>query len=105
MHRLHIWSYALTAAILIATPAVAEEFTDKIQKQFPVKPGETLVLKAEYGGIEIKTANVQSVQVEVVRRVEADSKAQAQQIFDDFALGANSAGGVLELTGHFKTGW
>jgi DUF4097 and DUF4098 domain-containing protein YvlB len=104
MHRPPIWSYALTL-LLLTSSAVAEEFTDTVKKQYPVKPGETLSLRADYGSIVVRTADVQNVEVDVTRRVETDSKARAQQIFDDFALSANSSAGVLQLTGEFKNGW
>jgi DUF4097 and DUF4098 domain-containing protein YvlB len=104
MHHPRIWPI-FSCALLLLGAAYAEEFTDKVQKQFPVQPGQTLSLTADYGHVEIKTAEVQTVQVEVFRRVETDSKARAQQIFDDFALNGTTRGGVLQLTGEFKTGW
>jgi hypothetical protein len=104
MHRPRIWPY-LTCSLFLLGVAYGEEFTDRVQKEFPVQPGQTLSLTADYGHVEIKTADVQNVKVEVFRRVDTDSKARAQQIFDDFSLSGANTGGVLQLTGEFKTGW
>jgi hypothetical protein len=90
---------------LLASFASAEQFTDKIEKSYPVPAGGALNLRADYGSVEVHPADVNEVKVTVERRVEADTKQEAQQIFDDFSLEPVTTGNTLELRGRFKTGW
>jgi len=100
--------YAVAAAVGCAAAVAAhgEEFRDKITKSFNVQPGGTFSLDADYGHVDMKApSNGSTVQVEVVRVVRADSKAEAQKIFDDLALDTSQSGNNVNVKGRFKTGW
>ena len=69
----------LISSIIVFTRTLrASEFDDHTQKEFPVKPGETLFLDADYGGVEVKAGAGNSVHVDVYRKVEASTKEEAQ---------------------------
>jgi DUF4097 and DUF4098 domain-containing protein YvlB len=90
---------------LLSSVATAEEFVDTVRKQFPAQSGQSLAFVADCGTVEIKTANVSNVQLEVYRRVETSSKARAQQIFDDLAVSGANENGTVRINGGFKNGW
>ncbi len=99
MHR-----FLLAFSLLLAV-ASAEEFTDTVKKTFPAQSGQSLAFVADYGTVEVKTADVANVQLEVYRRVETDSKARAQQIFDDLSVSGSNDNGTVHITGELKNGW
>ena len=96
----------LPLILLLTLVARAEEFTDKLSKTFPLKPGNTLTLDADFGFVEVRTSGSGAqVQVEVFRRVTADSKEEAQKIFDDLVLESRpDKEGTLVLS-RFQKGW
>jgi hypothetical protein len=93
------------AALAAPAPAAAEELSDTIHKSFPIRAGGTLALESDYGAVRIKTGSGSTVEVELYRRVRADSREEAQKIMDDFALESVGNGDKLTLDGVFKTGW
>lgn len=97
----------LTFTFLLCTcVASAEEFTDTVRKQFTLPPADgTLTVQADYGHIEFKTGDSNTITVEVKRVVRADNKAEAQRIFDDFELLGSPVGNMLVIEGKFKEGW
>src|SRR5256885_11413946 len=106
--RLRSW---FTLALLIVSVVVfsrtlfAAELEDHSQKDIQVKPGGTLFLDADFGGVEVKAASGNTVHVDVYRKVEASTKEEAQRILDDYTLNAMNAGDQVHLRGEFKTGW
>jgi len=96
----------LISSIIVFTRTLrASEFDDHTQKEFPVKPGETLFLDADYGGVEVKAGAGNSVHVDVYRKVEASTKEEAQRILDDYSLTSAAEGNQVHLRGQFQTGW
>jgi hypothetical protein len=99
MHRL------LLATALLVASAAADEFTDRVSKTVDAQPGQTLRLTADYGHVNVQTADVAHVKIEVHRTVRTDSEARAKQIFNDFELTAANNNGVVEVNGSFREGW
>jgi hypothetical protein len=81
------------------------EFSDRLTKSYPAKPGGKLVFSAEYGAIEVVTADAQNIAVEVERKVDADDKAEADRIFQDLDIQQMEAAGETRITAKFKNGW
>ena len=71
----------------------------------PVKPGGRLTVEAEYGSIAVEPADVQAIQVEVYRKVEAPTREENERILKDFDLQVTQAGNDVTLRGVFKEGW
>lgn len=86
------------------THLYAQGVEDTVTKSFPATKGGTLQLDAEYGAVEVKSAEVNEVQVQVLRRVDASAE-RAREIFNDFDLSGAQSGNVLTVSGKFKTGW
>lgn len=96
----------IAACVLLLTAfAAAETFEDRQTKTFDFKPGTSLKFASEYGHLDVKTADVQNVQLETYRRVEVSSKEQAQEIFNDLAIESRQLSDGLGIQAYFKNGW
>lgn len=60
--------------ILVALPLAAGEFEEKIEKEFIVKPGGLLTVKADLGSIQINTVSANKVKAEVLFKSRRGSK-------------------------------
>ncbi len=80
---------------MLVWAAAGEEFKDKTVKTFEVKPGGTLIMEVDRGSIEIKTSVQDSIRVEVDRKKEAASGAQAQKAFDAHKITFDQDGNTL----------
>src|SRR3954466_14758248 len=95
----------LIVSIVVFSPTLfAAELEDHTQKDIQVKPGTTLFLDADFGGVEVKAATGNTVHVDVYRKVEASSKEEAQRILDDYSLTSTNEGNHLLLGGKSRRG-
>jgi len=98
--------YRFVACFLLFTAfAAAETFENRQTKSYDFKPGQGLHFRSELGHVEVKSADVAKVEVVAYERVEADSKAEAQKIFDDLALDGAPQSDGLGVEAYFKNGW
>ena len=99
MHRL------VACFLLFTALAAAETFENRQTKSYDFKPGQSLRFRSELGHVEVKSADVAKVEVVAYERVNADSKAEAQKIFDDLTLEAMPGAEGLGVEAYFKSGW
>ncbi|PWT89162.1 MAG: hypothetical protein C5B54_09405 [Acidobacteria bacterium] len=95
----------LLILFLFATSLSAEQFQDTVHKTFPASPGGLLKLEVEFGDIELTTVDSNQVEMDVLRRVTAGNKEEAQSIFDDLDIQSQQKGNTIEVQGTFKEGW
>jgi hypothetical protein len=81
------------------------EFSDRLTKSYPAKSGGKLVFEAEYGSIEVITSDAQNIALELERRVDADSKQDADRIFQDLDIQQTEMSGETRIAARFRTGW
>jgi DUF4097 and DUF4098 domain-containing protein YvlB len=98
---LKVASFALLTA-LGATLARADA-EDKITKTFKVKPGGELVIEADRGSIEVKTADAESVDIEVTRKA-GGTRSKADQILRDHVVTISQEGDKVEIHAEYKGG-
>jgi hypothetical protein len=63
------------------------------------------VFEAEYGAIEVAAGDGSAIGLEVVRKVEADSKAEADGIFQDLEISQTGDAGNVRIQTRFRAGW
>lgn len=100
---------ALTAVVLTCATLVARaDVEDKITKSFPVAPGGQLTVELDRGSIEVKTADRESVEIEVARKA-GGRDAAAKAILADHEVTATQDGDKVFLKAKFKgakpSGW
>jgi hypothetical protein len=96
--------FAAAIAVFVL-PLAGAEFPDRVTKSYPVKSGSKLVFDAEYGAIDVTTADTQTISLEIERKVNADNKAEADRIFQDLEIQQTEAAGETRITARFKNGW
>jgi DUF4097 and DUF4098 domain-containing protein YvlB len=99
----------LAAGSLIATIWGRTVAEDDTKKSFSVSDGGTLKIEADRGSIEVRTGAGKSVEIEVIRKVERGSEADAKALLATHILTFNQDGeNVLvkgELPGKWTSGW
>ena len=100
----------IIAATLLALAAVtaSAEVEDKITKSFSVQSGGQLVVLADRGTIEIKTADRDSVDIEVTRKA-GESRTKAEQTLKDHVVTTSQDGNKVEVHAKYEgeklSGW
>ena len=88
----------LLVFVISLTLAYAEvEVEDRITRSVQVKPGGKLVLDADYGSIDVRAGEVQSVQLELERKVEGSDRADAERILKDLDLSVQEEDGSIRI--------
>ncbi|TAK99568.1 MAG: hypothetical protein EPO07_10765 [Verrucomicrobia bacterium] len=99
---------ALSAAILGVASSTHAEVEDKITKSYAVAPGGQLVLEADRGSIEIKTAEANVVNIEVTRKA-GGSRGKAENTLKDHVVTTTQDGNKVEVRakygGEKSSGW
>lgn len=79
---------------------------DNITKSFKVGQGGKLTLKTDIGSIEVQGVEGNSLEVEVLRRVEKTSKKKAEEILKDFDIKFSQSGNDVYIEAKYeKDGW
>lgn len=103
----HPTAIAAVCLALLATSARAD-LEDRIAKSFPVQPGDKLVAELDRGAIEVSSANVETVEIEVTRKA-GGTKAQAQRTLDTHQVTITQTGNRVEIRAKHDTeksiGW
>jgi hypothetical protein len=85
--------------------AAAADTEDKLTKTFEVKPGSKLVVEADRGSIEVKTADVERVEIEVTRKVGSGSRTKAEEVLKNHEVTFAQEGNIVRVRGEFVKGW
>ena len=76
---------------------------DTIFKDFQVKPGTKLVVAVDRGSIDVKASDADHVEIEVKRKLDKVSEADAQEIFRDHEVTLAQEGDEVRVRAQFKT--
>jgi DUF4097 and DUF4098 domain-containing protein YvlB len=99
---------ALLAGLSLSTIVLRAEVEDKINKTFNAAPGGQLVLTADRGSIEVKTADVESVAIEVTRKAGGSTSAAEERLKKhvvDFSQEGNQVTVTAKYDGGRTSGW
>ena len=92
----------LAVAMFACTAAtVRAEVEDKITKSFPVESGGQLVVEVDRGAIEVNSADVSVVSIEVIRKA-GGSRSTAEQTLKDHVVTTTQNGNKVELHAEHK---
>jgi hypothetical protein len=101
--RLAVVSMVFVSFVHVAYADV--EIEDRITRSVPAKPGGKLVLDADYGSVDVRAADVQSVLLELDRKVEGRDRSDAERILKDLDVNVQETAGVIHILAKFKDGW
>jgi len=88
-------------ALFALAAAARAEVEDKSVKSFNVQPGGELVVEVDRGSIEVKTANSESVDIEITRKA-GGSQSKAEQILKDHVVTTTQSGDKVEVRAVYK---
>jgi hypothetical protein len=104
---LQVAAFAVVLAALSGVSALADT-ENKVTKSFKAQPGEQLVVEVDRGSIEVKTADADSVEIEITRKA-GGSQSKAQQILKDHVVTTTQTDGRVEVRAEYKgaktSGW
>jgi DUF4097 and DUF4098 domain-containing protein YvlB len=96
------------ALLALAAATARADVEDTITKSLKIQPGGQLVVGADRGSIEVKTADGGSLNVEVTRKA-GGSQARAEKILRNHAVTISQDGNKVEVRAEYKgdklTGW
>lgn len=96
------------ALLALAVVTASAEVEDKITKSFQVPPGGQLVVAVDRGAIEVRTADRESVDIEVNRKA-GGSRTKAEKILKDHIVTTTQDGNKVEVRAEYKgansSGW
>ena len=101
--RLVVISIALVSSLTLAYADV--EVEDRITRTAEAKPGGKLVFDADYGSIDVRAADVLSVELELERKVTGRDSADAERILKDLDVTVQETAGGIQILAKFKDGW
>src|SRR2546423_3266244 len=86
----------------IGTVVGAAEYDQKIEKEFQVSTGGTLIVQADQGSIEVNSDASDKVHVRVLRHVKGGSQAQADELFGNHDVTFRQDGNTVSVIGRNK---
>ena len=93
---------SLAATIFTFTTAmVRADVEDKITKSFQVSPGGQLVIEVDRGAIEVNTADVSAVSIEIIRKA-GGSQSTAEQTLKDHTVTTTQNDNKVEVHAEYK---
>ena len=97
------FTLALLVGLGLSAVALRAEVEDKISKTFKVAPGGQLVVEADRGAIDLKTADVESVAIEVTRKA-GGSTATATERLKKHEVNFSQDGDKIIVTAKYEGG-
>lgn len=79
-----------------------EDSQDSIKKSFRVGSGGTLNIDSDVGTIEVKAGSGNSVEIEVIRKVDSRYEDDFDELIEDFEIDFNKRGDDVFITGEWK---
>ncbi|PYJ01588.1 MAG: hypothetical protein DME25_17795 [Verrucomicrobia bacterium] len=95
-------SLLAAGAVLFSQTLSATTTETNLQKSFAVHPGGKLIVEADFGPIEITTADRPEVAITIKRSVSGASAARAQEIFADHEITGDQDGDTIVVRAKSK---
>jgi hypothetical protein len=96
---------ATVAAASLATLPVRADAEDTVQRRFSVTPGDTLVIDADRGSIEVTTCPGSELEITVKRVVTRSTAAKARQLLTNHKVEFSQDGRTVTVRGRLDGSW
>lgn len=83
--------------LLVPAQGLRADITDSITKSFRVAEGGTLTIESDLGSIEITTNNDGKVEVEIIRKVNTNSRDRADEILEALEIDITQHGNNVDI--------
>jgi len=75
---------------------------DRIAKTFAVGSGGTLLLESDIGSVSVQGADIDSVEIEILREVKTNDEKKAEEILKDYDIQFNHSGNDVSIEAKYK---
>jgi DUF4097 and DUF4098 domain-containing protein YvlB len=75
---------------------------DRMTESFPVGPGGTLAIESDVGSIIVRGADIDSVEVEILREVRTTNEKRASEILNNYDVQYHHSGNDLTIEAKYK---
>jgi len=100
--RNYAFCILIAMACLLANCLTFGNIKDRITKTFPVRSGGTLAIDSDIGSITVHGADIDSVEVEILREVKTTSEKKASEILRDYDIQFNHMGNDVSIEAKYK---
>jgi len=97
-------SFGILIAImfLLSNCVIYGGIKDKINKTFAVGSGGTLMIESDVGSIAVKGADIDSVEIEILREVKTNNEKKAEDILKDYDVQFTHSGNDVSIEAKYK---
>lgn len=88
---------AIISFLLVPAQGLRADITDSINKSFRVAGGGILRIESDLGSIEVTTNNNSEVEVEIIRKVDTNSRDRADEILEDLEIDITQDGNNVNI--------
>jgi hypothetical protein len=93
----------LTAILFLFTNClIYGNIEDRINKSYPVGTGGTLSLESDIGSIIVRGADIDSVEIEIIREIKTNNEKRAEEILEDFEIQFTHSGDDVSIQAKYK---
>ena len=102
--RPQTYSFGILIAIicLLVNCFTYGNIQDRITKTYPVGSGGTLAIESDIGSITVQGADIDSVEIEILREVKTNSEEKAKDILRDYDIQFNHRGNDVSIEAKYK---
>jgi DUF4097 and DUF4098 domain-containing protein YvlB len=100
--RYSIYGIVIALSCLLVNCFTFGDMDDRITKTYAVGPGGTLTIESDIGSIDVHGADIDSVEVEILRGVRRTREKRAQQILEDFDIQFHHTGSDVTIEAKYK---
>jgi len=104
MRKKLAYLFILMIAACLVSPIylmAGKEYEDKSEKSFEVQPGGNLILKADFGSVDIDSWNQNEVRVTVIKKARRYSEDEAKELFEQYLVSYKKLSNGVEINGEF----
>lgn len=94
-------SLLLFMAVLVSPLVLFGQSNHRLEKSFKVQAGGTLELESDLGSVEIKTGSNNTVDIEVIRRVDSDNQNDVERILKRFEVNFSQNNNTVVIDGDY----
>src|SRR5439155_11229184 len=97
-----VWCGSLSVTL---SAVAAGDVKDTLHQSFPVEPGGKLVVEADRGSIEVKSADADQVEIDVFRKVSRESRSTAEEILKNHEVKFSKEGNQVQVHAKLRKEW
>ena len=100
--RNYFFGILIAMSCLLANCLTFGNIEDRMTKTFPVGSGGTLAIESDIGSITVHGADIDSIEIEILREVKTTSEKKASEILKNYDIQFNHTGNDVTIEAKYK---